>query len=85
MAHELKLYCYCKLQVECQENGWSCYNIAVGVRARGAAAHSLIKAVAAIGMRDRVQKTGKGCGYRSVPLFKMAVLVVRKEGWERRP
>ena len=32
-AHELKLDRYSELQVECQENGWSCYNMAVEVGA----------------------------------------------------
>ena len=55
-AHELKLDRYSELQVECQENGWSCYNMAVEVGARGVVAESLIKAAAAIGMRGRAQK-----------------------------
>ena len=41
-AHELKLDRYSELQVECQENGWSCYNMAVEVWARGVVAESLI-------------------------------------------
>ena len=41
-AHELKLDRYSELQVECQENGWSCYNMAVEVGARGVAANGLI-------------------------------------------
>ena len=28
-ANESKLDRYSELQVECQENGWSCYNMAV--------------------------------------------------------
>ena len=55
-AHELKLDRYSELQVECQENGWSCFNMAVEVGARGVVAESLKKAAAAIGMRGRAQK-----------------------------
>ena len=80
-AHELKLDRHSELQVECQENEWSCYNMAVEVGARGVVADSLIKAAAAIGMRGTQrpspEKVKKGCEYGGVPLFKMAVLVVR--------
>ena len=34
-AHKLKLDRYSELQVECKENVWSCYNMAVEVGARG--------------------------------------------------
>ena len=51
MAHDLKLDRYSGLQVECQENGWLCYNMAVDVGARGVVAESLIKAAATFGMR----------------------------------
>ena len=69
-AHELKLDRYSELQVECQENGWSCFNMAVEVGARGVVAESLKKAAATIGMRGRAQNklvrdAGKEAGHCS--------------------
>ena len=55
-THEPKLDQYSELQVDCQENGWSCYNMADEMGARGVVAGSLIKAAAAIGIRGWAQK-----------------------------
>ena len=58
MAHELKLYCYSKLQVECQENGWSCelWQWSWEIGTKGVKINSLIEAAATTGMRGRAQK-----------------------------
>ena len=84
-AHELKLDRYSELQVECQENGWSCYNMAVEVGARGVVAESLIKAAAAIGMRGRAQKKLiRDVGMEACHCSKWLYWLCGKKEWDRR-
>ncbi|KAL5272884.1 hypothetical protein ACHWQZ_G000901 [Mnemiopsis leidyi] len=84
-AHELKLDRYSGLQVECQENGWSCYNMAVEVGARGVVAESLIKAAAAIGMRGRARKKlVRDVGMEACHCSKWLYWLCGKKEWERR-
>ena len=84
-AHELKLERYSELQVECQENGWSCYNMAVEVGARGVVAESLIKAAAAIGMRGRAQKKLiRDVGMEACHCSKWLYWLCGKKEWDRR-
>ena len=84
-VHELKLDRYSELQVECQENGWSCYNMAVEVGARGVVANSLIKAAAAIGMRGRAQKKlVRDVGMEACHCSKWLYWLSGKKEWERR-
>ena len=84
-AHELKLDRYSELQVECQENGWSCYNMAVEVGARGVVAESLIKAAAAIGMRGRAQKKlVRDVGMEACHCSKWLYWLCGKMEWDRR-
>ena len=84
-AHELKLNRYSELQVECQENGWSCYNMAVEVGARGVVANSLIKAAAAIGMRGRAQKKlVRDVGMEACHCSKWLYWLSRRKDWEHK-
>ena len=84
-AHELKLDRYSELQVECQENGWSCYNMAVEVGARGVVADSLIKAAAAIGMRGRAQKKLiRDVSMEACHCSKWLYWLCGRKEWERR-
>ena len=76
---------FSELQVECQENGWSCYNMAVEVGARGVVAESLIKAAAAIGMRGRAQKKlVRDVGMEACHCSKWLYWLCGKMEWDRR-
>ena len=55
-SHELKLTRYADLKLACEAAGWSCYNMAIEVDARGFVAESLKKAATSIGMRGRALK-----------------------------
>ena len=84
-AHELKLDRYSELQVECQENGWSCYNMAVEVGARGVVAESMKKAATAIGMTGRaLKKLVKDVGEEACHCSKWIYWLSGKSEWERR-
>ena len=84
-AHELKLDRYSGLQVECQENGWSCFNMAVEVGARGVVAESLKKAAATIGMRGRAQnKLVRDAGKEACHCSRWLYLLSGKKEWEYR-
>ena len=83
-SHEMKIDCYIVQQVKCQINGWSCYNMAVEVGAKGyLVAYGLIKAEDAIRMRGQAQKNLIRDVSMEVQLFKIAVLIIR-EGVGRR-
>ena len=70
---------------KCQENGWSCYNMAVEVGARGVVAESLIKAAAAIGMRGRAQKKLiRDVGMEACHCSKWLYWLCGKKEWDRR-
>ena len=56
VSHELKITCYDDLRKACETAGWSCYNMAIEVGARGFVAESLQKAATSIGIRDRAMK-----------------------------
>lgn len=84
-AHELKLDRYSELQVKCEENGWSCFNMAVEVGARGVVAESLKKAAAAIGMRGRAQKKlVRDVGNEACHCSKWLYWLRGKKDWECR-
>ena len=84
-SHEMKHDCYLEQQVKCQINGWSCYNMAVEVGAKGyLVAYGLIKAEDAIRMRGQAQKNLIRDVSMEVQLFKIAVLIIREEGVGRR-
>ena len=55
-SHELKLTRYADLKLACEAAGWSCYNMAIEVGARGFVAESLQKAATSIGIRGRALK-----------------------------
>ena len=52
-SHKLKIARYVDLKKACETAGWSCYNMAIEVGARGFVAESLQKAAKSIGIRGR--------------------------------
>ena len=84
-SHELKLDRYANLQVDCQNNGWSCYNLAVEVGARGFVAESLSKAAKLIGIRGRpLRKLTREVGEEALHCSKWIYWMSGKKEWEYR-
>ena len=84
-SHEYKLDRYSGLKVECEANGWSCYNMAVEVGARGLVAESLSKAARKIGMKRRVlKKLVKDVGREAAHCTRWIYLMSGKKEWEYR-
>ena len=55
-SHKLKIARYADLKKACESAGWSCYNMAIEVGARGFVAESLQQAATSIGIRGRAWK-----------------------------
>ena len=84
-SHELKLDRYCSLKMKCEDNGWSCYNLAVEVGARGQVAESLIKAATMIGMRGRaLKKLIRDVGREAAHCSRWIYLLSGRKEWEFR-
>ena len=84
-SHEYKLDKYSSLKVECEGNGWSCYNVAVEVGARGLVAESLIKAASLIGMKRRIsKKLVRDVGREAAHCSRWIYLLSRRREWEFR-
>jgi hypothetical protein len=84
-SHELKLDRYTSLQAEIQANGWSCFNFAVEVGARGVVAASLEVAARKIGLTGRVlRKLVRDSGKEAAHCSRWIYLLSRKSEWERR-
>ena len=84
-SHEIKLDRYANLQVDCQSNGWSCYNLAVEVGARGFVAESLSKAARMIGIRGRaLKKLTREVGEEALHCSRWIYLLAGKKEWEYR-
>ncbi len=76
---------YCSLKMECEDNGWSCYNLAVEVGARGQVAESLIKAATMIGMRGRaLKKLIRDVGREAAHCSRWIYLLSGRKEWEFR-
>ena len=84
-SHELKLDRYTSLQAEIQANGWSCFNFAVEVGARGVVAASLEGASRKIGLTGRaLKKLVRESGKEAAHCSRWIYLLSRKREWERR-
>ena len=84
-AHDRKLSKYADLQVDCQTAGWSCYNVAIEVGARGFAAESLQRAATAIGIRGRAaKKLVREVGQEALHCSKWIYWLSDKKEWETR-
>ena len=84
-SHELKLDRYNLLQAEIEANGWSCYNIAVEVGARGTVARSLEEAARRIGLRGRpLKKLVREVGKEAAHCSRWIYLLSRRREWEVR-
>ena len=82
-SHELKLDRYSALKVECEGNGWSCFNLAVEVGARGMVAESLSKAARLVGMRRRVlKKLVRDAGKEAAHCSRWIYLLSGRKEWE---
>ena len=55
-SHKLKIARYADLKKACKTAGWSCYNMAIEVGAKGFVAESLQQAAKSIGIRGRARK-----------------------------
>ena len=76
---------YADLQVDCQTAGWSCYNVAIEVGARGFAAESLQRAATAIGIRGRaVKKLVREAGQEAMHCSRWIYWLSEKKEWETR-
>ena len=85
VSHELKLDRYANLQGDCQTAGWSCYNMAIEVGARGFVAESLQRAATAIGFRGRaVKKLVREVGQEALHCSKWIYWLSEKREWETR-
>ena len=83
--HQIKLDRYCSLKVECESNGWSCYNLAVEVGARGMVADSLGKAASMIGIKGRkLKKLVRDTGREAAHCSRWIYVLSRKKEWESR-
>ena len=84
-SHELKLDRYTSLQAEIQANGWSCFNFAVEVGARGVVAASLEVAARKIGLTGRaLKKLVRESGKEAAHCSRWIYLLSRKREWEMR-
>ena len=82
-AHNKKLNKYAELQVDCQNAGWSCFNVAIEVGARGFAAESLQRATTAIGIRGRaVRKLVREVGQEALHCSKWIYWLSEKREWD---
>ena len=82
-AHELKLDRYSSLKLECESNGWLCYNTAVEVGARGLVAESLGKAASMIGIKGRIlKKLVRDAGREAAHCSRWLYILSRKKDWE---
>ena len=83
--HDKKLDKYAELQVDCQTAGWSCFNVAIEVGARGFAAESLQRAATAIGIRGRaVKKLVREAGQEAMHCSRWIYWLSEKKEWETR-
>ena len=83
--HQIKLERYSGLKVDCESNGWTCYNLAVEVGARGLVAESLRKAASMIGMKGRIlKKLLRETGKESAHCSRWIYLLSRKKEWVSR-
>ena len=81
-SHELKLDRYANLQVDCQNAGWSCYNMAVEVGARGFVAESLRSAATSIGIRGRsLKKLAREVGQEALHCSKWIYWLSERKEW----
>ena len=84
-AHELKLDRYAELEVQCRTNGWSCYNMAVEVGARGMVGVSLERAARSIGMKGRnLSKLVREVGREAAHCSRWLYWLGSKREWEYR-
>ena len=84
-AHQDKLDRYVNLQADCQNNGWSCFNLAVEVGARGLVAESLSRAATMIGIRGRaLRKFIREVGEESAHCSRWIYLFAGRKEWESR-
>ena len=84
-SHKLKLDRYADLKVACETAGWSCYNLAIEVGARGCVADSLQKAATSIGLRGRaVKKLVREAGQEALHCSKWIYWLSGKKEWEYR-
>ena len=84
-SHEYKLDRYADLQVDCQVNGWSCFNMAVEVGARGLVAESLSRAAGMIGIRGRaLKKLVRDVGEEAIHCSRWIYVLAGKKEWESR-
>ena len=84
-SHELKLDRYTNLQGDCQANGWSCFNLAVEVGARGLVAESMSRAAVMIGIRGRaLKKLIREVGEEAINCSKWIYVLSRRKEWESR-
>ncbi len=82
-SHERKLDRYANLQVDCQTAGWSCYNMAIEVGARGFVAESLRSAATSIGIRGRSgKKLVREAGQEALHCSKWIYWLSEKKEWE---
>ena len=83
--HDMKLDKYAELQVDCQNAGWSCFNVAIEVGARGFAAESLQRAATSIGIRGRaVKKLVREAGLEAMHCSRWIYWLCEKKEWETR-
>ena len=84
-SHELKLDRYANLQVDCQNAGWSCYNMAIEVGARGVVAESLRSAAISIGIRGRsLKKLVREGGQEALHCSKWIYWLSERKEWDMR-
>ena len=83
--HNLKLNRYSNLKIECENNGWNCYNLAVEVGARGLVAESLRRAASMIGIKGRVlKKLLRDVSKEAAHCSRWIYLLSRRKEWESR-
>ena len=84
-SHELKLTRYADLKLACEAAGWSCYNMAIEVGARGFVAESLQKAATSIGIRGRaLKKLVREAGQEALHCSKWIYWLSGNKEWERK-
>ena len=84
-SHRLKLARYANLEKACKLAGWSCYNMAIEVGARGFVAESLQNAALSIGIRGRaLKKLVREAGQESLHCSKWIYWLSGNKEWEHR-
>ena len=84
-SHRLKLARYANLEEACKLAGWSCYNMAIEVGARGFVAESLQNAALSIGIRGRaLKKLVREAGQESLHCSKWIYWLSGNKEWEHR-